>query len=116
VRGNTVEDSGRADLAVLDRAGDGNCFSGNDHATSAPAEIESLLPCGEGAAGGDPAAGALDRSEVASLPADVDRDAARDQPTPEPHETMPDAAAAPWRAAGAPPPVDLAAIDTPPGP
>jgi hypothetical protein len=116
VRDNAVEDSGRADLAVLDRVGDGNCFSGNDHTSSAPAEIEALLPCGNAAAGGDPTAGALDRSDVATLPADVDRAAARDQPAPEPQETMPDAGSAPWAAAGTPPPVDLASIVTPTGP
>jgi hypothetical protein len=116
VRANAVEASGRADLAVFDRAGDGNCFETNDHTSSAPAEVEALLPCAGGTGTGDRSADALSRSAVSGAPAEVDRDAVRDQPEPEPQDSMPDAGTAPWQAAGPPPPVDLAAIETPAGP
>lgn len=50
VRGNVATDN-QYDLAVLttiDDAADagGNCFAGNEHATSLPPDVERLLPCG----------------------------------------------------------------------
>jgi len=58
VRGNIVRASGRADLALGSPAAGGDCFAGNDYATSAPPAIELLKGCGSPLAsigGGDPA-------------------------------------------------------------
>ena len=49
--GNVVEDnlvrrSGRADLALGAPGAGGDCFAGNDHATSSPVGIEALHGCG----------------------------------------------------------------------
>ena len=58
VTDNVVEGSGLADLAIVLRdAADGNCFSGNTFSTSAPANIEQVMPC-DGAGTGDLATGA----------------------------------------------------------
>jgi hypothetical protein len=45
VRGNTLSDSGRADLALAHGVAAGNCFAGNTYVTSLPAKIEEILPC-----------------------------------------------------------------------
>jgi plastocyanin len=45
VRGNLVEGSGRADIALSGPAGAGNCFTGNRIRTSIPVGIEWLQPC-----------------------------------------------------------------------
>ena len=64
VTDNVVEGSGLADLAsVLPTPTDGNCFSGNTFSTSAPANIEQVMPC-DGAGTGDLATGAVDIGEV----------------------------------------------------
>ncbi len=112
VQDNVVEDSRLADLAVFDEEGAGNCFAGNEFATTAPVDLEALLPCtGEGA--GDRNAGALDIARLADL---ATKHAAGDYqtvPAPEPQETMPDAGSTPWEPAGDPPEVDLADIEVP---
>ena len=46
VRGNVVRRSGQADLALGAPAQGGDCFEGNDAATSQPPAIERLYPCG----------------------------------------------------------------------
>lgn len=83
-----------------------NCFAGNTFATSAPADIESLLPCpgvdtplDAVAYEQDPPPPGVDYRDVAGPP---------DQPS------MPDAATAAWASASAiPPTVDLDAIQVP---
>lgn len=45
IRNNVVEGSGRADLALGGPAGPGNCFQGNDAATSMPPGLSTLLSC-----------------------------------------------------------------------
>ncbi len=126
VVGNVVEGSGLADLAmsavatdlsIIDPTGLGNCFAGNTFTTSAPADIEALLPCeGEGS-GGDYLASDLNVAswldDVATAPPSVDYQTA---PTPEPPllDGMPDAATAPANpAVNMPPTVDLASITVP---
>ena len=46
VTDNLVHDSGRADLALGAPSAGGDCFGGNEFATSAPAAIELLYRCG----------------------------------------------------------------------
>jgi hypothetical protein len=121
VVGNVVSDSRAADLAVASAGGDvstfGNCWSGNTFATSAPAEIETLAPCGAASLTSGWDQGALNVAEwlveAETRPASVPYDEA---PTPEPgpQENMPDAATAPARpATDVPFAVDLAAIVVP---
>jgi hypothetical protein len=112
IRDNVVEESGLADLAVVDQEDAGNCFGGNEHTRTAPAELETLMPC-EGTGEGDRTDGALD---ITSLATTDDKPESADyttMPEPEPQENMPDAVSAPWDAAGDPPPVDIAAIEVP---
>jgi plastocyanin len=45
VEGNLVEGSGRADLAMAGPAGDGNCFSDNQAATSLPPGLQLVHGC-----------------------------------------------------------------------
>ena len=73
------------DLSIIDPTGLGNCFAGNTFTTSAPADIEALLPCeGEGI-GGDYLATDLDvaswLADAPTAPPSVDYETA---PTPEP--------------------------------
>ena len=111
VRGNAIEDSGLADLAVFDQEGAHNCFADNAHATSAPNNLEELMPC-DGQSTGDRGSGALRPDQVGMTEATrVDPPSGR--PQPDEQESMPDADSAPWTSAGAPPDVDLAAIDVP---
>ena len=123
VTDNVVSDSREADLALASAGGDistfGNCFSGNEHATTAPLALETLAPC-EGTGSGDWTAGDLDvarwLAEQATLPGEVDWKVA---PLPElgAHESMPDAATAPARpATDVPMPIDLDAITVPDAP
>jgi hypothetical protein len=44
-RGNTVSESGLADLALSTGAGEGNCFEGNDFTLSDPPQIEQTYGC-----------------------------------------------------------------------
>ncbi|HEY8527084.1 MAG TPA: right-handed parallel beta-helix repeat-containing protein [Acidimicrobiales bacterium] len=119
VRDNVVEDSRLADIAVGtlgDASGLGNCFAGNEHATSAPADLESLAPCGEDGEpaeeSGDWTRGALDFGPfLAEKPPSTDY---RRSPVPDDQENMPDAAEAPPRPATARPEFpDLDAIEVP---
>ena len=58
-----VERSGLIDVGVvLSDAADGNCFSGNTFSTSAPANIEQVMPC-DAAGTGDFTTGAVDIGE-----------------------------------------------------
>ncbi|HSL25810.1 MAG TPA: right-handed parallel beta-helix repeat-containing protein [Acidimicrobiia bacterium] len=45
IEGNVVEGSGRADLALAGPAGPGNCFTGNDVATTLPVGLQALATC-----------------------------------------------------------------------
>ena len=45
VRGNVVQGSGRADLAMAAPAGAGNCFQGNQARTSIPVGLQVFQPC-----------------------------------------------------------------------
>ncbi len=119
VIGNDVSDSRVADLGV---AGVGvptqdlrNCWSGNVFTTSAPANIETLAPCG-GTGSGNWDDTPLDvlswLSEIETRPAPVDYQTA---PLPDPPvlEGMDDPENAPVVHAGPPRPVDLTAIAVP---
>ena len=113
---NVVRSSGIADIAVGslgDTASLGNCFGGNEIASSAPAGLETLAPC-EGSGSGDWADGALDL--VALLAAE--RPPAGDyRTTPEPpaQPSMPDPESAPFAPFRGPRPVDVDAIAVPTG-
>jgi hypothetical protein len=115
VRDNVVEGSGLADLAAWDEPDSGNCFAGNEHETTAPVEIETLLPC-EGEGSGDRTDGALDLAVLAEIDTKPESADYQDMPEPEDQETMPDAESAEWEPAGPPPEVDLDAIEVPEAP
>jgi hypothetical protein len=94
---NTVSGSGKADLALarwLDTAG--NCFAGNTFTTSAPQQVETLLPCdgatrsvdGDESVAADlaiPVPDALDRLAAAGPRPDY-----RTMPVPEAQPSSPD--------------------------
>jgi hypothetical protein len=111
---NVVEDSRTADIAV-GTLGDAsvlrNCFAGNEHTSSAPADLETLAPC-EGQGQGDWTSGALDFGPfLAEKPPSTDY---RQSPVPDDQENMPDAEDAPPRPATDLPGVpDVDAIEVP---
>jgi hypothetical protein len=120
VTGNIVTNSGEADLALASVGADlstfGNCWSGNEFATSAPLDIQALAPC-DGVGAGDWLAGDLEvvrwLIEQEDMPQEVPW---QEAPLPElgAHDNMPDAATAPARpAVDVPFPVDLDAIQVP---
>ena len=115
VVGNAVDQSRLADIAVGtlgDASRLGNCFSDNEHASSAPTAVEALAPCeGEGN-DGDWTAGALDFAPfLAEKPPSGDYKTA---PVPEDQENMPDADDAPARpATDVPADIDVDAIEVP---
>jgi plastocyanin len=116
VTDNTVQGSGLADLAVvLGSNADGNCFSGNTFTTSAPAAIEALWPC-TGTGSGDPTAGALDIAKFLDVSGNAAGKPYRKSPVPKAQPNMPRSTRARARPAGAPAPVDLAAIKVPVSP
>ncbi len=113
VRGNNVHGSSLADLAtVLITPDDRNCFADNQYGTSAPVDIEQVMPC-EGASVGDPNNGAL--------PVDQFLDTAKNPPgrnykvTPVPpkQQNMAKASTAKAQPAGAPPKIDVDSIARP---
>ena len=115
VRDNEVRDSGLADLAViLPSLDDGNCFSGNTFTTSAPAELETLLPCGVPPTA-DPAAapGGFDIARFLDPSQNPDGTAFRKTPVPPEQPNMPRARNARARTAGAPPVVDIDELELP---
>ena len=97
---NEVSGSGIADLGVgtIDpfATGEttetlGNCFSGNEFSTSAPALLETLAPCGSTGAG-DWSANALDLAGIfLNTPEKPAADAYKSTPQPAAQENMPDA-------------------------
>jgi hypothetical protein len=126
VVGNVVENSGVADLAIsavdgslapIDPTTLGNCFAGNVFTSSAPTDIEALLPCEGAGSGADFLLGDLNvvswLTDAENAPPSVDYDKAP-TPTPPLLDGMPDAATAPARpATNMPPTVDIAAIAVP---
>ena len=120
VEGNSVSDSGAADLALvtsLDDAKDvgGNCFSNNQFATSLPASLEDLVPC-TGAASPDfkTDLGRFAELLIATKPGPNDYTKVA-LPEPPSLPNMPDAqhAAAQPAGRGVPMKVDLASIVVP---
>jgi hypothetical protein len=125
VVGNDVSGSGVADLAVgtIDLVGDGvttdalrNCFSDNTFATSAPADLEVLAPCGA-TGSGDWSANPLDLVGIfLDTPPKPAADAYRTTPEPPAQESMPDARTKPAERFTGPVRPDIAAISVPPRP
>lgn len=123
VRDNVLSDNRRADIAVGSAGSDlwtlGNCFSGNEHTTSAPLSLETLAPCGsELSADGDWLAGDLNvitwLVDVETAPPSVDYREAVLPDRPTDLAGMPDASTAPAVPASAVPPViDLSAVVVP---
>ena len=112
VQDNVVSDSRLADLGVADEENAGNCFAGNEFSSTAPTDLETLMPC-TGTGRGDRSAGALDIMRLANLDDKAPSGDVKDQPPPDDQENMPDADSAPWKKPGDPPTVDVAAIETP---
>jgi plastocyanin len=120
VKNNVLRDNRAADLALVTSiddptdAGD-NCFSGNDHATSLPADVERVAPCDDSER--PPFMTDLGRFvELLGSPKPEGADYRTvDLPDPTGQPQMPDAATAPGRPAsrGTPMAVDLASITTP---
>jgi hypothetical protein len=114
---NTVSGSGTTDLAVvLPAAGDGNCFSRNTAATTAPAGLQALVPCGAGATGDVATApgqlNLLDFLDTSGHPRGVPY---KRTPVPSRQAVMADARRTPARPAGAPTVPPLASLQVPPG-
>lgn len=120
VRGNVLSDNRLGDIGIgsagTDLASLGNCFEGNTFEFAAPADIETLAPCGAESTG-DLNEGQVDvvawLVEQDSMPKSVDYKTAvlPDMPV---LENMPDAANAPANpATNVPFEIDLAAITVP---
>ncbi len=115
VTDNVVERSGLIDVGVvLSDAADQNCFSGNTFSTSAPANIEQVMPC-DAAGTGDFATGAADIAAFLDTTGNAKGVGYEQSPVPKRQQNMPRASAAKARPAGAPAPVDLDAIQVPAG-
>jgi plastocyanin len=113
VRGNNVHGTRLADLAtVLLTPDDGNCFADNQYGTSAPVDIEQVMPCA-GPSVGDPNAGALDVGQFLDTAGRLAGSNYQASPVPRDQQTMPRARTAAARPAGAPPKVDLDSITRP---
>jgi hypothetical protein len=112
VEGNHVSDSRTGDLMVFAAAGDGNCFSGNVFATSEPAGVETLIPCGS-------APTAAFEANLGLLLQLIGREKPpagdiRNMPDPPAQPSMPDALTAPARpAADMPPAIDVTSVPLP---
>jgi plastocyanin len=113
VTDNVVKGSGMADIAtVLPTVDDGNCFSGNTFATTAPANLEQVKPCG-GAGTNDITTGALDIGKFLDTSQNPPGLPYKRAPVPPKQRNMARAASARARPAGAPVKIDLAAIVVP---
>jgi plastocyanin len=113
VTDNVVERSGMLDLGVvLSDAADQNCFSGNTFSTSAPADIEQVMPC-DATGTGDFATGAVDIQQFLDTSKNAKGVAYKESPAPKRQTNMPRASTARARPAGAPSAIDLAAIVVP---
>jgi hypothetical protein len=113
VRGNNVHGTRLADLATaLVTPADGNCFADNQYGTSAPLDIEQVMPC-NGPSVGDPNAGALDVGRFFDTAGKLAGSNYQVSPVPGDQPTMPRARTVAARPAGAPPKVDLDSITRP---
>jgi plastocyanin len=113
VRGNNVHGSSLADLAViLATPDDGNCFADNQFGTTAPKNLEQLMPC-DGAGTGDPTDGALPLARFLDTSNNPKGRDYKNTPVPAAQQNMAKAKTAKARPAGAPPKVDLATITRP---
>ncbi len=110
---NVVERSGTVDLGVVaSGAADQNCFSGNTFTTSAPANIEQVMPC-DATGTGDFATGAVDIAAFLDASGNPKGVGYEQSPIPKRQRSMPRAASAKARPAGAPAPVDVTTIRVP---
>ena len=113
VRGNNVHGSSVADLAViLATPADGNCFADNQFGTTAPKNLEQLMPCG-GVGTGDPNDGALTIAQFLDTSNHPEGRDFKSTPVPARQPNLMQAKSAKARPAGAPPMVDLATITRP---
>ena len=113
VRGNNTHGASLADLAtVLVTPDDHNCFADNQFGTSAPANIEQVMPC-EGAGAGDPNDGALPVDQFLDIAKNPAGRNYKDTPVPEKQRNMAKATTSKAKPAGAPPPVDVDSITRP---
>ncbi len=114
VTGNVVSKSGMVDLAaVLPTPDGGDCFAGNTFTTSAPTAIETAMPCGGPV--GDLSAGALDIAKFLDTSHNPKGLPYAKTSVPGKQRNMARATTAKARPAGAPTPIDLAAIQVPAG-
>lgn len=114
VEGNSVSESGLADLAFGTLTGSedplGNCFSGNTFTSSAPAAIETTMAC-SGPSGAW--TGTLDLVALIASERPPSGDY-KVQPVPPPQPNMPDATTAPGQpAVDLPERIDIASIPLP---
>jgi plastocyanin len=115
VTDNVAERSGMVDVGVvLTDAADGNCFSGNTFATSAPTAIEQVMPC-DATGTGDFATGALDIAQFLDPAQNAKGVRYAKSPVPKRQRTMARATKAAARPAGAPSAVDVDTIEVPAG-
>jgi hypothetical protein len=121
VTANIVERSGVADIAV-GTLGDppvselGNCFSDNTVTSSAPTDLQNMMPCTGTGNGADPSNGALDLVALMGTPRPAKGDY-KVQPQPPAQANMPDAAKAPAHpATDVPMKIDISTIKTPAAP
>ncbi len=107
IEGNVLADNGIDLLFAIvgSRGAAGNCFSGNDFASSVPADIEALMPCGV-----DAADFSMPDSPRTIAPPRVDY---RKIPAPAAQETMPASAVRDVAGAGAMPVIDIDSITVP---
>ena len=113
VLGNNVHGTQVADLATaLVTPADRNCFADNQYGTSAPKNIEQVMPC-TGASVGDPNDGALPVDKFYDTSQNPPGRDYRDTPVPPAQRQMPSASTAKVRPAGAPRKVDVATITRP---
>jgi plastocyanin len=97
VRGNLVTGSGRADLALGAPSVNGDCFAGNDFATSLPPAIETFAGCGARIGGGGDVAATLNLLGrfAAALGGHYTSGDWQSEPRPPGQPQLPDAASAP---------------------
>jgi plastocyanin len=113
VRDNNVHGTRLADLAAaLVTPADGNCFADNQYGTSAPVDIEQVMPC-DGPSIGDPDAGALDVGQFFDTAGNLVGSDYQLTPVPPAQRSMPRARTAAARPPGAPPNVDIDSITRP---
>lgn len=105
---NVVRDNGTDLVFDADKTnGRGNCFARNTFATSSPALLEKLLPCGGAASPLTPGT-FVQQPGPPGIPYSQVR-------TPDPQPSMPDALTAPPETVGPPPTINLSSIKVPAG-